>query len=106
MGGPVSPPPPASPSYNLGPVGSKPQGHPDSRAQQFLNLCNIFPARQVQEVMAALPEETDGQVLARKIIEMFPPENREYWIQFSLVDSVTSRHQDPKICFFFNHSFL
>ena len=75
--GPVSPPP-TSPSYNLGPVGSKPAGHSDSRAQQFLNLCNIFPARQVQEVMTALPEETDGQVLARKIIEMFPPENREY----------------------------
>ena len=68
-----------SPSYNLGPVGSKP-GQPqqsDSRAQQFLNLSNIFPASQVQEAMAALPEETDGRVLARKIIEMFPPENRE-----------------------------
>ena len=75
--GPVSAPP-ASPSYNLGPVGSKPaQGPPDSRSQQYVNLCNIFPARQVQEVMSLLPEERDGQVLARKIIEIFP-DNRKY----------------------------
>ena len=74
--GPVSPPP-ASPSYNLGPVGSKPQGQPDPRSQQYVNLCNIFPARQVQEVMSLLPEERDGQVLARKIIEIFP-DSRKY----------------------------
>jgi len=70
--GPVSPPP-VSPSHNLGPVGSKPPGLPESRSQQYVNLCNIFPADQVQKVMALLPEERDGQVLARKIIEIFPP---------------------------------
>ena len=70
---PVSPPP-ISPSHSLGPVGSKPQaqGLSDSRSQQYVNLCNIFPEDQVQKVMALMPGERDGQVLARKIIEIFP----------------------------------
>ena len=86
--------PPASPSRNLGPVGSRPanqrpafeshdhQQQPirgphcldleaGDRAQQFTNLCNIFPRAQVEAVMSLLPHERDTAVLCKKIVDLY-----------------------------------
>ena len=71
--GPASPP--VSPSRNLGPVGSRPSLNTGleagDRAQQFTNLCNIFPRAQVEAVMTLLPHEKDTAVLCKKIVELF-----------------------------------
>ena len=70
--------PPVSPARNLGPVGSRPGAGAgagaggEERLQQFSHLANIFPAAQVEAVMALLPHERDTAVLCKKIIEMFP----------------------------------
>ena len=65
-----------SPAQNLGPVGSRPGAGAgpggEERLQQFSHLANIFPAAQVEAVMALLPHERDTAVLCKKIIEMFP----------------------------------
>ena len=71
--GPASPP--VSPSRNLGPVGSRPSLNTGleagDRAQQFTNLCNIFPRAQVEAVMTLLPHEKDTAVLCKKIIDLY-----------------------------------
>ena len=67
--------PPVSSNFNLGSVSTRPCLNPGleakDRAQQFTNLCNIFPRAQVKAVMTLLPHEKDIIVLCKKIVDLY-----------------------------------